>query len=157
MSVHIETVHRVSDLGAVITQASKGTTQHGFEAEWRAICLLTIDGELFSGCELFDEADVEAALARFEELSEPVPRLANAASRAVEPIRTYFAAREWDSVREILADRHFDRRSSANRERRHPRRSGRHGRRFAVGRGCRVHRCDVGRHCNARRASRPSS
>ena len=67
-SVYIETVHRVSDLGAVVTQVSTGTSQQGFEAEWRFICLLTVDGELFSGCELFDEADLDAALARFDEL-----------------------------------------------------------------------------------------
>ena len=70
-SVYIETVHRVSDLGAVVTQISTGTSQQGFEAEWRFICLLTVDGEYFSGCELFDEQDIDAALARFDELDQP--------------------------------------------------------------------------------------
>ena len=39
--LYIETVHRVSDLGAVVTQISTGTSQQGFEAEWRFICLLS--------------------------------------------------------------------------------------------------------------------
>ena len=43
--------------------------------------LLTVDGDLISRCELFDEADLDAALARFDELSRPAPRLENAASR----------------------------------------------------------------------------
>jgi hypothetical protein len=30
------------------------------------------DGDLISRCELFDEADLDAALARFDELSLPV-------------------------------------------------------------------------------------
>ena len=36
-SIYIEAVHRLSDLGAVVTQASHGTSQEGFDAEWREI------------------------------------------------------------------------------------------------------------------------
>ena len=103
-SVYIETVHRVSDLGAVVTQVSKGTSQQGFEAEWRFICLLTVDGEVFSGCELFDEADLDAAVARFDELNLPAPRLENAASRVLARVWAYFAARDWDAVAETMAE-----------------------------------------------------
>ena len=42
---------------------------------------LTVEGDLINRCELFDEADLDAALARFDELSRPAPRLENAASR----------------------------------------------------------------------------
>ena len=35
--VYIEAVHRLSDLGAVVTQVANGTSQEGFEAEWREI------------------------------------------------------------------------------------------------------------------------
>ena len=45
-----------------------GTSQEGFDAEWRAIDMLTVEGDMISRCELFDEADLDAALARFEEL-----------------------------------------------------------------------------------------
>jgi hypothetical protein len=69
---HIEAVHRLSDLGAVVTHAIHGTSHEGFDAEWRQINLLTVDGELINRIELFDEADIDAALARFEELSRPI-------------------------------------------------------------------------------------
>ena len=58
----------MSDLGAVVTHAANGTSQDGFDAEWRAVNILTFEGDLVSRCEIFDEADVDAALARFDEL-----------------------------------------------------------------------------------------
>ena len=81
ITIYIEAVHRLSDLGAVVTHVAHGTSQEGFDAEWRLIYLLTVDGDLISRCEIFDEADLDAALARFDELSRPTPRLENAASR----------------------------------------------------------------------------
>ena len=104
MSVYIEAVHRVSDLGAVITQVSKGTSQQAFEAEWREICLLTVDGELFSGCELFDEPNLDAALERFEELHPQTRQLENAASRVLARVWASFATRDWDAVAETMAE-----------------------------------------------------
>ena len=68
IQIYVEAVHRLSNLGAVVTHAAHGTSQEGFEAEWRRDLILTFDGDLFSRCELFDEADLDAALARFEEL-----------------------------------------------------------------------------------------
>ena len=66
--------------------------------------LSTVDGDLINRCELFDEADLDAALARFDELSRPAPRLENAASRMNERFLAYFAARDWDAMAEMLAD-----------------------------------------------------
>ena len=37
-------------------------------------------------CEVFDEADLDAALARFEQLSRPAPRLENTASQVAEAL-----------------------------------------------------------------------
>ena len=51
-------------------------------------------------CEVFDEADLDAALARFEELSRQTPRLENAASQAVRALLAHFAARDWDAMAE---------------------------------------------------------
>ena len=59
----------------------KGTSKEGFEAEWRDVILLTVDSEQLTRCEIFDEADLDAALARLDELSPPAPHLENAASR----------------------------------------------------------------------------
>ena len=38
------------------------------------IQLLTVEGDLVNRSELFDEADLDAALARFQELQSPTPR-----------------------------------------------------------------------------------
>ena len=67
-------MHRLSDLGAVVTHTAHGTSQEGFDAEWRMIDLLTVEGDLINRCEIFDEADLDAALARFDELERPTPR-----------------------------------------------------------------------------------
>ena len=65
----IEAVHRLNNLGAVVTHLSKGTSQKGFDAEWHVIDLLMVEGDLLTRCEMFDEADIDAALARFDELT----------------------------------------------------------------------------------------
>ena len=59
---------------------------------------------LVDRCEVFDEADLDAALARFDQLSRPAPRLENAASQVAERFLAHFAARDWDAMAEILAD-----------------------------------------------------
>ena len=77
----LEAVHRLSDLGAVVTHAARGTSQEGFDAEWR-----DRHGHgrrrPISRFEVFDEADLDAALARFDELHPQVRRLKNAATQA---------------------------------------------------------------------------
>lgn len=70
-SIYIEAVHRLSHLGAVFTYAAHATSHEGFDAEWREVHILTVEGDLINRCELFDEADIDAALARFDELSRP--------------------------------------------------------------------------------------
>ena len=123
VSIYIEAVHRLSDLGAVVTHAANGTSPEGFDAEWRMIDLLTVDGDLINRCELFDEADIDAALARFDELSRPAPRLENAASQAYERLQAYFAARDWDAHHRDTGRRHYadDRRRVVNSGVRHGR------------------------------------
>ena len=66
-----------------------------------------VDGELIGRIEMFDEINIEVALARFDELSRPSPRLENAASRA-RTIQALFAARDWDAIAEICGRRHID-------------------------------------------------
>jgi hypothetical protein len=68
--LYVEAVHRLTALGAVVTHTAKGTSLEGFDADWRMIDVFTVEGDLISRCELFDEADLTAALARFEELSQ---------------------------------------------------------------------------------------
>ena len=102
--INIEAVHRLSDVGAVVTHATQGTSQEGFDAEWRVISLLTVKGDLINRCERFDEADVDAALARFDELSRPAPRLENSATRVTERFQASLTAHDWDAIAAIMAD-----------------------------------------------------
>ena len=85
--------------------------------------LFTVEGDLVNRCEVFDEADLDAALARFEELSRPAPRLENAASQVAERIpgalrRPRLGRHGGDAGRRLL-----QRRSPSGRERRSPTRS----------------------------------
>ena len=102
--IYIDTIHQLSDFGAVVTHSAHGTSPEGADFEWREVNLLTTDGERFSRCELFDEADLDAALAKFEQASPPARRLENAATRVCERLSACFAAREWDALAQILDD-----------------------------------------------------
>jgi hypothetical protein len=123
LSNSIEAVHRLDDLGAVVTHTAHETSQEGFDAEWRVVNIVTVEGDRFSRCEVFDEADLDVALARFEELHPQAQRLANAATRVSERMDAYYAARNWDAMTEILADGHYndDRRRVVNSGIRHGR------------------------------------
>jgi hypothetical protein len=104
LSVRITAVHRLTSLGAVITHIAEGTSKDGFDAEWRDIILLTLDGDLIDRCELFDEADLDAALARFDELHSQKTQLENVASRVDGRLIDCYADRDWARVVELLAD-----------------------------------------------------
>ena len=86
-SFHIVAVHRLTDLGAVITQAIHGTSREGLDAEWQNVGLFTFEGDLANRCEIFDEADLDAALARFDELHPQARRLENSASRMYDRLQ----------------------------------------------------------------------
>jgi hypothetical protein len=122
-SIHIEAVHRLSELGAVFTYVLKMTSHEGFDAEVSMIMMFTVEGDLITRVEVFDEADLEVALARFEELHPQSPRLENAASRVYERFVARWVARDWDGVSETLADNIFndDRRRVVNAGLRHGR------------------------------------
>jgi class 3 adenylate cyclase len=107
LSNFVEAVHRLTDLGAVVTSASRESSPEGFDAEWRGICVLTVEGDLIDRLEVFDETDLEAALTRFEQLSQPAPRLKNAATRAYDRLQTHHAACEWAAITEMLSDNYI--------------------------------------------------
>ena len=67
----------------------------------------TVDGDLIDRCEVFDEADLDAALTRFGELQLEAPRLENAASRASDRYLERVVAHDWDAVAERLADGYY--------------------------------------------------
>ncbi len=96
-------MHRLSSVGGVITYAAHETSQEGFEAEWRGIAVLTVDGDMVNRCHVFDEADVDAAIARFEALKPGERRLENTASRGVDRYLERVVARDWDAIADMLA------------------------------------------------------
>jgi hypothetical protein len=104
LKMFIETVHRLTDTGCIITHTAYGTSQEGFDAEWRETVFFTFEGDLIKRCEMFDEIDLDAALARFDRLNQPDPRLQNTASRVLERYFARFAARDWDVMAETLLD-----------------------------------------------------
>ena len=61
---------------------------------------MTVEGDLISRSEMFNETDLDAASRRFDELSRPAPRLENAASRVYKRLMRHFAARDWDAMAE---------------------------------------------------------
>ena len=104
LSNYIEAVQRLDNLGAVMTHVTNETSREGFHAEWRVISLLTIEGDLVNRCEVFDDADLAAALARLDQLSRPALRLENTATRVFERLYSHVAAGEWQAVTHITAE-----------------------------------------------------
>ncbi|GAH44469.1 unnamed protein product, partial [marine sediment metagenome] len=100
----VEAAHRLDNLGGVVTHVANETSQEGFHAEWRVVSVFTVEGDMVNRCEVFDEAAIDAALARFEELHPQTRRLENAASQAVERYSAHFAARDWNALAKVLAD-----------------------------------------------------
>jgi hypothetical protein len=99
-------VHALDAHGAVINLVIEGTNVHGNELQWSAIDVITfVSGE--TRLEVYEENDLDAALARFEELRPRERRLENAASRVDERFWKSFAARDWDATAVMLADNHY--------------------------------------------------
>lgn len=123
MRFHIETVHRLSDFGALVTHTIRGTSRDGFDAEWHSLHLMMVQGDLFTRSEAFEEADIDAALTRFDELQPRTRRVENAASRLTERFRAALADRDWDTMIEMLTEdmSNDDRRQIVNAGARHGR------------------------------------
>lgn len=102
-NVYVESAHRLTDLGAVVTHVATGTSQDGFAAEWRVVYFATLDRGLINRTEVFEEADLDTALARFDELAESKPRLGNAASITLARFQHCFSAQDWDAIAETVA------------------------------------------------------
>ena len=105
----IVAVHRMSYVGAVFTQALSATSRESFEAEWRDVVLLTFRDDSMSRCEVFEESDLDTALARFDELNRQVPQLENAATRQNVRLAAAFNRRDLESILgTVAADAQYD-------------------------------------------------
>ena len=84
-------------------------SQEGFQAEWRMVDLVTFEGDLMNRSELFDDADLDAALARFDELNRPAHQLENAATRTWARLLDLLNRRDVDGfLAGITADGRLD-------------------------------------------------
>ena len=109
LSTRIEAVHRLSSFGAVVTNTAYGTSPEGFAAEWRVVDLVTVEGDRISRDEFFDEADLDAALARFDELERRTPSIENVATRIWARAADAFNGRDVDSFLALMtADGQFE-------------------------------------------------
>jgi SnoaL-like domain len=109
INIHIDAVHLLTSLGAVITHTAHGTSPDGFNAEWREVVILTVDGDLVNRCEMFDEDDLANAIARFDELSPPTPHFENAATRTWRQIVDACNRRDADGFLALAsADGHLE-------------------------------------------------
>jgi hypothetical protein len=73
VKIYVDSVHRMSDRGAVVTHSAFGSSLEGFDAEWHETMILMFEGELLKHAEMFDAADLDAAIARFDELGQQTP------------------------------------------------------------------------------------
>ena len=109
LSNRIEAVHRLSIFGAVVTNTAYGTSPEGFAAEWRVVDLVTVEGDRVSRDEFFDDADLDAALARFDELERRTPSIENVATRIWARAADAFNRRDVDSFLALMtADGQFE-------------------------------------------------
>src|SRR5581483_7828753 len=113
----IEVVHRLSDTGALITHTTKGTSKDGVVAAWREHGILTVEGELISRVETFDEGDLDAAFARFHELHQLPTQLDNAATRTRVRVFDALNRRDIDALlAHTTADARYDDRRKVQRD-----------------------------------------
>jgi hypothetical protein len=114
--LHVVAIHRLTDLGAVFTHVAKGTSKQGFDAEWRITNVFTVEGDLISRCEMFDEADIGAALARFDELNQQC-LVENSATQTFARVADAFNRRDVKGVLALSsADGRYDDRRKGLRD-----------------------------------------
>ena len=93
-------MHRLSDQGVVVSHTAQGISFEGVEAEWRMISMLTVAGDQINRVEIFDETELDAALARFDNLHPQERRLENTATRVSHSYADAFASQDWNAVSE---------------------------------------------------------
>ena len=99
INIHIEAVHRLSNLGAVVTHTANGTSQEGFDAEWRES---PHDGRRRPDQPLRDVRRGRPRR-RARQVRRAQPAGAAAGKRGKPSDRRFqacFAARDWDAMAE---------------------------------------------------------
>ena len=83
INVYVEAVHRLSEaLEWLSPKERMAPRKRDTRPSGGKSGFSMFEGDLLSRCELFDEADLDTALAQFEQLSPTAPQLENAASQS---------------------------------------------------------------------------
>jgi hypothetical protein len=106
----------LGNLGAVVAHTLNATSHEGFNAAWRVITVLTVDGDLIDHVELFDEEDLDNALAKFDELNQHVTQLENDATRARARGADAYNRRDVEGFLALASGRYEDRRKGLRDE-----------------------------------------
>ena len=107
--IRITEVLRITDGGVLCRYVLTGQTDGGVETEASAVMVSVHHAGLIVRHEAFDEADEDAALARFEELTaegsadSSSPLLENQATRLLGTWVDYLLADDWAALSEIVA------------------------------------------------------
>jgi class 3 adenylate cyclase/ketosteroid isomerase-like protein len=101
----VAAIEAVAAHGACELLIGTGVDEHGAEVEWAMYLVSTMADGLVTRTEIFDLADRDAAVARFEELGrtdDGAPP--NLAARAFERYNAAISARDWAAAAELVAD-----------------------------------------------------
>src|SRR5207247_11028695 len=79
----ITEVHRLDHHGVVVSFMFEGTGAEGLEARWSVVNVYSVAEGQIRGVDIYPDDQLDAALARFEELRPSIVALENACSRAL--------------------------------------------------------------------------
>ncbi|HVE93454.1 MAG TPA: nuclear transport factor 2 family protein, partial [Acidimicrobiales bacterium] len=99
----ITAVHALDEHGAVITSTAEGRSADGFDARWANVHVITVRDGQVAGMEMYPDDQIDAAVARFAQLAQSQPALANAATRTIERMHAAFNGDRWDDDADWLA------------------------------------------------------
>ncbi len=93
----------ISETVCVLDTEPRAVDALGTETEWRSLLLVEVHDSLVMRWEEFDVDSIDAALARFDELTVPTDRLSNRASATAARARDAFFARDIETMLEQYA------------------------------------------------------
>jgi hypothetical protein len=99
----VNKIHAINAHGALCAVMRTGTTTDGVVTEALATSLYVVADGHVSRLEIFSPGDVDAALARFDEITS-APTLENRCTRVVQQRRDAFVAGDWNLARSLMRD-----------------------------------------------------
>ena len=103
VTMRVVAVHALTEDGVVVSELSAGESREGLAVENLNLHVGIFSEGVLTRLEIFGEADLDAALARFEALRRTPTRLENLATRAQDQKRTLFMDRDWSALGRLIA------------------------------------------------------